>query len=182
MTLQPVIQYKLLKRIDGDRPPRSLQEAYHQALDLERKNQTMKRYDMSTHISQISDCTFGENMKEIDAIKLHPRDNTKKIFHSNDTGNRNFGTIGRGSFGRGGQSISQDRRQNLENNPKGRGSYNQGQNRTFCSKYQDGSKPAKWDTMFQAYDINGKSLLEVLKKLAAYDILKQNGPEMNYSR
>ena len=29
MTLQPIIQDKLLKRIDGDRPPRSLREAYH---------------------------------------------------------------------------------------------------------------------------------------------------------
>ena len=36
--------------------------------------------------------------------------------------------------------------------------------------------------MFQAYDIDGKSLLEALKKLAAYNILKQNGPETNYSR
>ena len=36
--------------------------------------------------------------------------------------------------------------------------------------------------MFQAYDIDGKSLLEVLKKLAAYNILKQSGPEMNYLR
>ena len=44
------------------------------------------------------------------------------------------------------------------------------------------SKPAKWDATFQAYDINGKSLLEVLKKLAAHNILKQNGPETNYSR
>ena len=43
MTLQPIIQDKLLKRIDGDRPPRSLREAYHQVLDLERKNQITKR-------------------------------------------------------------------------------------------------------------------------------------------
>ena len=42
-TLQPIIQDKLLKRIDGDRPPRSLREAYHQALDLERKNQITKK-------------------------------------------------------------------------------------------------------------------------------------------
>ena len=69
-------------------------------------------------------------MEEIDAMELCPKDNTKKIFHGNDRGNRNFGLIGRGSFGRGGQNGSQDRRQNLENNPKGvgRGSYNQGQN------------------------------------------------------
>ena len=124
----------------------------------------MKRYKMPTHIS---DCTFGEDMEEIDAMELHPRDNTKKIFHGNDEGNRNFCPIGRGSFGRGGQNVSQDRRQNLENNPKGvgRGSYNQGQNKTFCLKYQDGSKPARWDATFQAYDIDGKSLLEAMKKL-----------------
>ena len=42
MTLQPIIQHKLLKKSDGDRPPRSLREAYHQALDLERKNQITK--------------------------------------------------------------------------------------------------------------------------------------------
>ena len=35
ITLQSVIQDKLLKRIDGDRPPRSLRDAYYQALDLE---------------------------------------------------------------------------------------------------------------------------------------------------
>ena len=91
MTLQPVIQDKLLKRINGDRSPRSLQEANHQALDLERENQIMKRYDMSTHISQISNCTFGEDMEEIDAMELCPKDNTKKIFHGNDRGNRTFG-------------------------------------------------------------------------------------------
>ena len=123
-------------------------------------------------------------MEEIDAMELCPRDNTKKIFHGFDRGNRNFGPIGKGSFGTGGQNVSQERRQNLENNPKGvqRGSYNQGQNRTFCSKYQDRSNPAKWDAMLQAYDITGKSLLEALKKLAAYNVLKQNGPETNYSR
>ena len=139
MTLQPVIQDNLLKRIDGDRPPRSLQEAYHQALDLDRKNQIMKRYDTSAHISQISDCIFGKDMEEIDAMEFHPWDNTKKIFHGNDRGNRNFGPVGRGSFGRGGQNVSQNRRQNFENNPKGvgRGSHNQGQSRTFHSKYQD---------------------------------------------
>ena len=60
MTLQPFIQDKLLKRIDG------------------------------------------EDMEEIDAMELHPRDNAKKIFHGNDRGNRNFGLIGRGSFDRGG--------------------------------------------------------------------------------
>ena len=43
MTLQPIIQDKLLKKIDDDRPPRSLREAYHQALDLERKKSNHKK-------------------------------------------------------------------------------------------------------------------------------------------
>ena len=42
--------------------------------------------------------------------------------------------------------------------------------------YQDGSKPAKWDAQFQAYDIGGKAVLEALKKLMAFTILKENGP------
>ena len=85
MTLQPIIQDKLLKRIDGDRLPRSLREAYHQALDLERKNQIMKRYE--TTVSQISDCTL-EDIEEIDAMELHPKNNKKRVFHGNDRGNR----------------------------------------------------------------------------------------------
>ena len=43
-------------------------------------------------------------------------------------------------------------------------------------------KPTKWDATFQAYDIDSKSLLEALKQLAAYNTLKYNGPETNYSR
>ena len=42
--------------------------------------------------------------------------------------------------------------------------------------------PIKWDTTFQTYDIDNKSLLEALKKLAANNTLKHNGPETNYSR
>ena len=79
MTLQPIIQDKLLKRIDGNRPPRSLREAYHQALDLERKNQITKRYETTVQVSQISDCMLEENIDEIDAMGLHPRDNTKRV-------------------------------------------------------------------------------------------------------
>ena len=77
MTSQPIIQDKLLKRIEGDRPPRSLREAYHQALDLERENQITKRYEMTVQVSQISDCTLEEDIEEVDTIDLHPRDNTK---------------------------------------------------------------------------------------------------------
>ena len=82
MTLQPIIQDKLLKRINGDRPP-SLREAYHQALNLERKNQITKRYETTVQVSQISDCTL-EDMEEIDTMELCPRDNTKRVFHGNN--------------------------------------------------------------------------------------------------
>ena len=183
MTLQPIIQDKLLKRIDGDRPPRSLREAYHQALDLERKNQITKRYETTVQVSQISDGTLEEDT-EVDTMELCPRDNTKRVFHGNDRDKRNFGSVGRGSFSRGSRNDSQDRRQNYEGNLRGstRGRYNQNQNRNFCLQYQNETKPAKWDTTFQAYYIDAKSSLEALKKLAAYNILKQNGPETNYSR
>ena len=152
MTLQPIIQDKLLKRIDGDRPPRSLREAYHQALDLKRKNQITKRYETTVQVSQISDCTLEENIDEIDAMELCPRDNTERVFHGNDRGNRNFGPVGRGSFGRGSQNGSQDRRQNFEGNTRGigRGVYNHNQNKNFHSQYQDGVKPTKRDATFQA--------------------------------
>ena len=53
---------------------------------------------------------------------------------------------------------------------------------SFLSKYQDGLKPAKWDAQFQAYDIEGKAVLEALKKLTVFTILKENGPETEYSR
>ena len=55
MKLQPYIQDKLLKKIDGNRPPRNLREAYDQAVDIEYKNQITSRYGMFAQISQISE-------------------------------------------------------------------------------------------------------------------------------
>ena len=43
INLQPFVQDKLLKKINGNRLPRSLREAYDQALDLEHKNQIRRR-------------------------------------------------------------------------------------------------------------------------------------------
>ena len=145
-----------------------------------KKNQITKRYELS----QISDCTLEEDIEEVDAMELCPRVNTKRVFCGNDRDKRNFGSVGRGSSSRGSQNDNQDRRQNYEDNLRGntRGRYNQNQNRNFHSQYQNETKPAKWDTTFQVYDIDGKSLLEALKMLAAYNILQQNGPETNYSR
>ena len=57
--------------------------------------------------------------------------------------------------------------------------YNQAQGRNFRSQHQSGSKPTRWEATFQAHDINGKGLLEALKKLAAYNTIKNNGPENN---
>ena len=42
MTLQPEICNKLLKKIDGERPLRTLREAYKQAQDIEKKSQITK--------------------------------------------------------------------------------------------------------------------------------------------
>ena len=98
MTLQPIIQGKLLKRIDGDMPPRNLRDAYYQALDLEQKNQITRRYETLAQISQVAEYVPEEDIKEIDAMELHPRDNTKRVFHGSDRGHRNFGSVGRGSF------------------------------------------------------------------------------------
>ena len=169
MTLQLIIQDKLLNKIDGDRPPRSPREAYHQALDLERKNQITKRYEMTVQVSQISDCALEEDIEEIDATELCPRDNTKRVFHGNNRDKRNFGSVERGSFNRGSGDDNQGKRQIYEGNPRGntRGRYNQNQNRNFHSQYQNETKPAKWDTTFQVYDIDGKSLLEALKKVSS---------------
>ena len=82
----------------------------------------------------------------------------------------------------GRQNGSQDRRQNFEGNPRGigKGLYKQNQNKNISSQDQDGAKPTNWDAMFQAHNIDSKSLLEALKKLAAYNTLKYNGPETNY--
>ena len=79
MTLQPVIQDKLLKRIDGDAPPRHLRDAYHQALDLEQKNQITKRYGTSAQISQVTEYVPEDEIEEIDAMELCSRDNTKRV-------------------------------------------------------------------------------------------------------
>ena len=77
------------------------------------------------------------------------------------------------------QQIGQMEHKNSGNNAQS----NRRENfKSFCLKYQDGPKPAKWDAQFQAYDIEGKAVLEALKKLKAFTILKESGPETEYSR
>ena len=69
--------------------------------------------------------------------------------------------------------------QTWKNSNRGTG---RGANRNFHPQNQDGTKPTKWDAQFQAYGIDGKAVLEALKKLMAYTILRGNGPETDYSR
>ena len=47
----------------------------------------------------------------------------------------------------------------------------EGTNRNFHSQCQEDTKPTKWDAQFQAYGIDGRSVLEALKKLTVYTIL-----------
>ena len=76
INLQPFVQDKLLKKIDGNRSPRSPREAYDQALDLECKNQITKRYEMSTQAHQIAECSIeGEFEVHIERI-LHQHQTT----------------------------------------------------------------------------------------------------------
>ena len=53
---------------------------------------------------------------------------------------------------------------------------------TSIPSIQDGTKPTKWDAQFQAYGIDGKVVLEALKKLTAYTVLRDNRPETDYLR
>ena len=73
INLQPFVQDKLLKKINDNRPPRSLKEAYDQALDLESKNQIMKRYEMSTQAHQIVECSLEEEFEGVEGMEFCPR-------------------------------------------------------------------------------------------------------------
>ena len=69
MKLQPYIQDKLLKKIDGNRPPRNPHEAYDQVADIEHKNQITSRYGMSPQIYQISEYDKDEEYKGIEVME-----------------------------------------------------------------------------------------------------------------
>ena len=178
MKLQPYIQDKLLKKIDGNRPPRNLLEAYDQAVDIEHKNQITSRYGTSAQISQISEYDKDEGYEGIEVMELCLRDGNKFTTNSVDGAQRNarFNPTNQGNFNKVTRPGGYVNRQNSGNNTQSNGREN------FHLKYQDGPKPAKWDAQFQAYDIEGKAVLEALKKLMAFTILKENGPGTVYSR
>ena len=179
INLQPFIQDKLLKKIDGNRPPRNLREAYDQALDLECKNQITRRYEISTQAPKIADCSLEEEYG-VEAMELRPHDgNSRPAPNKDNWAKRHFNQSGSGNLNREGCNGNYNRRPNFENSNKGTG---KGANKNFHPRYQDGTKPTKWDAQFQAYGIHGKAVLEALKKLTAYTILRDNRPETDYSR
>ena len=180
INLQPFVQNKLLKKIDGNRPPRSLREAYDQALDLECKNQITKRYEMSTQAHQIAECSIEGEFEGVEAMELRPcRENIGPTSNNNNRFQKNFNQTNSGSFNRKRRNDGYNRRPPFENSNRGVG---RGTNRNFCSQSQEDAKPTKWDAQFQAYGIDGRVVLEAFKKLTAYTILWGNGPETDYSR
>ena len=101
INLQPFLQDKLLKKIDGNRPPRSLREAYDQALDLECKNQITKRYEMSTQAHQIAECSIEGEFDGVEVMELHPhRENIGPTSNNNNRVQKNFNQSSSGSFNR----------------------------------------------------------------------------------
>ena len=140
INLQPFIQDKLLKKINGNRPPRSLREAYDQALDLEHKNQIMKRYEMSTQAHQIAECSLEEEFEGVEAMELHPHgENTGSTLNKNRV-QRNFNQPSSGNFNRERQNDSYNQRSTFENSNRGIG---RGTNRNFHSQRQEDTKPTK---------------------------------------
>ena len=109
INLQPFVQDKLLKKIDGDRPPRSLHEAYDQALDLEHKNQITRRYEMSAQVSQIAECSPEEEYEGVEVMELCPHDrNNGSAPNKNNRIQRNFNQAGWGNFNREGCNGNYD--------------------------------------------------------------------------
>ena len=98
MKLQPYIQDKLLKKIDRNRLPRNLSEAYDQAVDIEHKNQITSRYGTSAQISQISEYDKDEGYEGIEAMELRPRDGNKFTTNRVDGAQRSFNPTNQGNF------------------------------------------------------------------------------------
>ena len=134
---------------------------------------------MLAQISQISEYDKDKDYEGIQVMELCPRDGNKFTTNRVDGAQRSFNPTNQGNFNKVGRPRGYVNRQNSGNNAQSNGRENF---KSFHLKYQGGPKPAKWDAQFQAYDIEGKAVLEALKKLTAFTILKENGPETEYSR
>ena len=101
INLQLFVQDKLLKKINGNRPLRSLREAYDQALDLECKNQITKRYEMSKQAHQITECSMEGEFEGVEVMELCPhRENIGRTSNNNNRVQKNFNQTNSGSFNR----------------------------------------------------------------------------------
>ena len=107
-------------------------------------------------------------------MELHPRDGNKFTTNRLDGAQRSFNPTNQGNFNKVRRPRGYVNRQDSGNNAQSNGREHF---KSFLLKYQDGPNPAKWDAQFQAYDIEGKAVLEALKELMAFTILKENGPE-----
>ena len=93
-------------------------------------------------------------------MELCLRDGNKFTTNRVDGAQRSFNPTNQGNFNKVRRPGSSVNRQNSGNNTQS----NRRENfKSFHLKYQDGPKPAKWDAQFQAYDIEGKAVLEALK-------------------
>ena len=133
---------------------------------------------MSTSAHQIAECSI--EFDGVEVMELRPcRENIGPTSNNNNRVQRNFNQASSGSFNRERRNDDYNLRPPFENNNRGIG---RGTNRNFHSQHQEDANPTKWDAQFQAYDIDGRAVLEALKKLTAYTILWGNGPETDYSR
>ena len=133
---------------------------------------------MSTQASQIAECSLEEEYEGVEVMELQPRDgNNRPAPNKDNQVQRHFNQSGSRNFNREGHNGNYNQRPNFENSNRGTG---KGANKNLHPWYQDGTKPTKWDAQFQAYGIDGKVVLEALKKLTAYTILRDNRPEMDY--
>ena len=134
---------------------------------------------MSTQAHQIAECSIEEEFEGVEAMELHPcRENIGPTSNNNNRV-QTFSQTDSGSFNRERRNDGYNQRPPFENSNRGTG---RGTNRNFHSQCQEDAKPTKWDAQFQAYGIDGRVVLEALKKLTAYTILWGNGPETDYSR
>ena len=113
-------------------------------------------------------------------VELRPRgDNTGPTLNKNNRVKRNFNQSDSGNFNRERKNDGYNCRPTFENSNRGPG---RGTNRNFHSQHQEDTKSTKWDAQFQTYGIYGRAVLEALKKLTAYTMLRGNGPGTNYLR
>ena len=143
INLHPFVQDTLLKKIDGNRLPRSLREAYDQALDLECKNQITKRYEMLMQAHQIAKCSIEGEFEGVETMELRPHgENIEPTSNNNNRVQKNFNQANSGIFNRERRNDSYNQRPPFENSNRGIG---RGTNRNFHSQHQEDTKPTKWD-------------------------------------